>query len=67
MYFMVMIVVELTCQHGNGGCDQVCSDTETGVNCSCLNGYQLVDNQTCSGIGMYVYVPVRSYVLVNIF
>ena len=46
----MMVVVELTCQRGNGGCDQVCSDTETGVNCSCLDGYRLVDNQTCSGI-----------------
>ena len=56
---LMMIVIELSCQRGNGGCDQVCSDTETGVNCSCLNGYQLVDNQNCSGIHMlhkYIYM-----------
>ena len=45
-----VIVVEMTCQRDNGGCDQVCIDEEVGVSCSCNDGYQLVDNQTCTGI-----------------
>ena len=41
--------VGVTCQRSNGKCDQVCSDTVIGVNCSCYNGYQLIDNHNCSG------------------
>jgi len=48
-----MIATELTCQWSNGGCDHACIDTETGVNCSCYDGYQLIDNQTCSGTISY--------------
>ena len=45
----IFIVIEVTCQHENGGCDQVCEETETGVNCSCFDGHQPIDNQTCTG------------------
>ena len=48
-YWIIIIVVEVTCQHYNGGCDQDCDETETGVNCSCYDGYQLIDNQNCTG------------------
>ena len=44
-----VITVEVTCQHKNGGCNQVCNDAEIGVNCSCHGGYQLVDTQNCTG------------------
>ena len=27
----------------------MCSDAVIGVNCSCYDGYQLVDNQNCTG------------------
>ena len=46
---MTVIVIELTCQNENGGCDHECTDTEIGVNCSCYDGYQLINNQNCSG------------------
>ena len=39
----------MTCQRHNGGCDHICSDADIGVHCSCRDGYQLVDNQTCTG------------------
>ena len=55
---MMINVIELTCQHDNGGCDHMCSDTETGVNCSCHDGYQLVGNQTCSGTYVTLSLPV---------
>ena len=45
----IMIATELTCQWRNGGCDHACSDTETGVNCTCYDGYKPINNQTCSG------------------
>ena len=44
-----MITVEVICQRSNGGCDQVCTDVVFGVSCSCNDGYQLVDEQTCAG------------------
>ena len=44
-----MIIVEVTCQDYNGGCDQVCNETETGVKCSCYDGYQLMNAQNCTG------------------
>ena len=44
-----MIILEVTCQRSNGGCDHMCSDAVIGVNCSCYDGYQLVDNQNCTG------------------
>ena len=44
-----MTVLEVTCQRNNGECNQVCSDVMIGVNCSCHNGYWLIDSQNCSG------------------
>ena len=56
--WIIIIAIEMTCQRENGGCDQVCEETETGVNCSCYDGYQPVDNQTCTGM----YTSYSSYV-----
>ena len=39
------------CSTDNGGCDQLCVDTDSGPECSCLPGYTLGgDTMTCSGI-----------------
>ncbi len=39
-----------TCGLNNGGCDRVCKDTPTGVQCSCPEGYELqADGRTCRG------------------
>ena len=38
-------------------CDHVCRDTDSGFNCSCLDGYYLDDdNRSC--IGMYNYTQM---------
>ena len=39
------------CSVSNGGCDQICTPTATGRDCSCLSGYSLgSDVRTCSGM-----------------
>ena len=55
-----IIIIEVTCQRKNGGCDHICNDAIIGVHCSCRNGYQLVDNQSCTGTQV-----IHTYVTVN--
>lgn len=38
-----------TCQVGRGGCDQICTDTETGPKCSCHSGFWFVPPSNCVG------------------
>lgn len=38
------------CQQNNGGCSQLCVDTQAGFYCDCRPGFQLVDNKTCEDI-----------------
>ena len=45
---MLYIHVDL-CKDKNGGCEHVCTNTQRGVSCSCNDGYQLVNNQNCTG------------------
>ena len=33
----------------NGGCDQICSNTPGGYNCSCKWGFTMGENNTCEG------------------
>ena len=39
----------------------MCSDAVIGVNCSCYDGYQLVNNQNCAGIPKQANY-IRTYV-----
>lgn len=38
------------CKLNNGGCSQLCVDTQAGFYCDCRPGFQLVDNKTCEDI-----------------
>ena len=39
------------CVDSNGGCHQLCNDTDGSYECSCYEGYQLVpDDITCEGV-----------------
>lgn len=38
------------CKLNNGGCSQLCVDTQAGFYCECRPGFQLVDNRTCEDI-----------------
>uniref|UniRef100_T1JA13 EGF-like domain-containing protein n=1 Tax=Strigamia maritima TaxID=126957 RepID=T1JA13_STRMM len=41
----------LSCMHRNGGCEQTCLKKPIGVECSCITGFTLnEDNQTCSDL-----------------
>ena len=37
------------CDINNGGCEHVCTNTRSGVSCSCSDGYQLMNKQDCTG------------------
>lgn len=43
-------IVGSPCQRNNGGCQHICTNTQTGAKCSCRPGYQLVSGRTCRGI-----------------
>ncbi|XP_013784840.1 very low-density lipoprotein receptor-like [Limulus polyphemus] len=38
------------CEENNGGCSQNCVNMVAGFQCSCFEGYELVDNKTCKDI-----------------
>jgi len=39
-----------SCVNGNGGCEHVCHQTDTGTTCSCDDGYTLrPDGRSCEG------------------
>lgn len=38
------------CKSNNGGCSQLCVDTQAGFYCDCRQGFKLVDNNTCDDI-----------------
>ena len=38
------------CEDNNGGCDQVCVNTEASHRCTCWPGYKLVTNSTCEDV-----------------
>ena len=37
------------CQRNNGGCEQVCTHTQSSAICSCRAGYQLFNGRSCRG------------------
>ncbi len=47
MYYLVDID---ECSTNNGGCNQVCTDTDGSFMCSCNSGFMLADDlATCNG------------------
>ena len=44
------VVVNERCEVDNGGCEHICVNTATSVQCSCNAGYELdSDGKSCNG------------------
>ena len=51
LYYIVYNPDINECDDNNGGCSQICTNTEGSYECSCTNGYVLnSDRHNCSGI-----------------
>ena len=47
------------CDEDNGGCEQICTNTEGNYECSCTNGYVLDGNgHNCSGTYIYLTMDI---------
>ena len=46
---LLIALVNPTCSNNNGGCEQVCTQTNGLVICSCFSGYQVYNKLHCSG------------------
>ena len=48
---LIMPVVDINeCNQGNGGCEQICTNTFGSYKCSCNDGYTLdFDGVSCTG------------------
>ena len=44
------------CSIANGGCEDVCINTNGSFYCLCLPGFQLKNNLFCSGIGNIILI-----------
>ena len=51
------------CNEDNGGCSQICNNTNSSHFCSCLPGYNLTnDNISCIGM-LHMFIGVSAYML----
>lgn len=63
--FMFCCIV--TCNHGNGGCQHICEDTEQGPICRCHGRYELhADGRTCVGKATLLVLLFLLCCLVNL-
>ena len=47
------------CSISNGGCEEICINTDGSFICSCHQGYMLRDdNRTCTGINNWYYYNI---------
>ena len=46
---LFIALVTPTCSNDNGGCEQVCTQTNNIVICSCFSGYQIYNKLHCFG------------------
>ena len=49
LIYLIIVLVNPTCSNDNGGCEQVCTQTNGLIICSCFSGYQIYNKLHCSG------------------
>ena len=55
-HYLLLIFTDMTCEVRNGGCDQICTNTNISSECSCFTGYILAaDNISCDGKMLMFY------------
>ena len=53
VYFVFFFVLDINeCETDNGGCEHICTNTQSSFYCSCQNGYELLHHLFCSGISI---------------
>ena len=52
LIYLLIALVNPTCSTNNGGCEQVCTQTNSTVTCSCYYGYLFYNKLHCSGNGI---------------
>ena len=50
--FFYFVVDINECETDNGGCEHICTNTQSSFYCSCQNGYELLHHLFCSGISI---------------
>ena len=50
LIYLIIALVNPTCSNNNGGCEQMCTQANNIVICSCFSGYQIYNKLHCSGI-----------------
>lgn len=44
------------CDMANGGCEDICTNTNGSFYCSCSSGFELKNNVFCSGTEVAIYL-----------
>ena len=50
-YFTLLIDI-IECDDDNGGCSQICSNTDGSFECECYDGFDFTENSTTDCIGI---------------
>ena len=45
-----MFFAAVDCGTDNGGCDQICIQSTSSIECQCRDGYDLIDRSSCTGM-----------------
>ena len=49
-YVLCSLYIDVDCSTDNGGCDHICIELTSSIECQCRDGYNLVGRSTCTGM-----------------